>query len=220
MSTRSGQRRKSGAGRKTLALGTIAATTAAVAGCDDGGSRLREFKTVGACQSAGFSSYICEQQYNEALGKHLRQAPRYQSEASCEQVFGADKCREISPTTQQAAAAARARQDGGAANQTSGAAAEAPQASYFAPLLTGFMVAQALRSVSSPYAYYSWRRDYPGYSSTPIYTNRSGKTVTARQGRSGRPPVVRPANVNTRTVARRGFGGRGSSRGFGRSWGG
>ncbi|MEO0729642.1 MAG: DUF1190 domain-containing protein [Pseudomonadota bacterium] len=211
--------RKSSTGRKTLALGTIAATTAAVAGCDDGSSKLREFKTVGDCQAAGFSSFICERQYGEALARHVRQAPRYETKAACETVFGKDGCSEMSGVTGQ-----RWRRtpntSGGVSAGGNATTEQQPQTTFFAPLLTGFMMAQALRSVSSPHAYYSWRRDYPTYSSTPIYTNRSGKSVTARQGRGTRPPVVRPANVNTRTVSRRGFGGRSSSRGFRRSWGG
>jgi len=198
------RRRKSAATRRTLALGTIAATGVVVAGCGDGGDRVQTFANIDACQKAGFSKYICDVQYQEALARHLRNAPRYGTKEACEKVFGPNKCYET-----KGAAQTLSNWQPTAQNQ------QTQSTSTFLPFLSGFMVAQSLRSISSSYGYYRWRNDYPGYYSEPIYRNRTGETVTARRGRAGRPATVRPANVNTRTVSRRGFGGRSSRRGWG-----
>jgi len=191
-------RRKSALSRKTLALGTIAATGLGVAACDDGSSGSKVFSSINDCTRGGYSQFVCDREYNAALSRHERQAPRFDSREKCESQFGDNRCEQRSGSSTD--------------NRTTG------NSSYFTPLLTGFLVAQALQSVRSPHGYYTWRSRYNDYDPSPIYRNRRGERVTTvRSGRgSSARTTTRPVNVNTRTVSRRGFGGRS----FRRSWGG
>lgn len=186
-------RRKSSRTRKSLALGTIAATGLTVAACEDNSSQARLFGSIADCNRAGFSELVCEREYDDARQRHAQNAPKFKTEPECEEQFGQNRC---APTTQPA----------GNTTQT-----------VFAPLLTGFLVSQALYGVRSSRAYYTYRTGFPDYYSQPVYRDRRGRDVTtARQGSgSAARTVTRPVNVNTRTVARRGFGGRSSSRGWG-----
>lgn len=187
-------RRKSSTARKSLALGTIAATGLTVAACEDSSSKNRFFTSVPDCMRAGFSQFVCDREYNDARERHARNMPKFETEAKCEAAHGVNRC---APTT-----------------QTTGTA----QTTMFAPLLTGFLVTQALYGVRSPSAYYTYRSGFPDYYSEPVYRTRRGGYVTrGREGTGASARTVnRPVNVNTRTVARRGFGGRS----FGRGWGG
>lgn len=192
------RRRKSSVSRKSLALGTIAAAGLTVAACDNAPSD-QVFKSISDCNKAGFSAFVCEKEYNEARARHAKTAPKFNTSDACEKQFGNNKCMVHS-----------------APGSTAGNGASS---NFYTPLLTGFLVSQALQRVRTPYAYYNYRSSYPGYYSTPIYRDRGGRTVTSVRSGSGASAktVSRPVNVNTRTVARRGFGGRSSSS---RGWGG
>ena len=193
------RRRKSSASRKSLALGTIAAAGLTVAACDDSPDTSRVFKSVADCRQSGYSEFVCDKEYNEAIGRHAKTAPKFKTSDECEKQFGANKCMVHSTPV------------------TSGNATTS--SNFYTPLLTGFLISQALQSVRSPYDYYNYRSSYPGYYSTPIYRDRGGRTVTRVRTGTGTSAktVSRPVNVNTRTVTRRGFGGRSYSR---RGWGG
>ncbi|MEN2494441.1 MAG: hypothetical protein TECD_00340 [Hyphomicrobiaceae bacterium hypho_1] len=184
------KRRKSSHLRKTLAFGTIAVATVMNVGCSNGVGKMRTFKSVEHCIKAGFTAYICNNQYNKALSHHLQHGPRYNSLSECEKIFGNLGCERI-----------RQPRNG----------------SSFMPLLTSFMVARSLRNIASDYVYHRWQRNFLGYSPIPIYRNRSGANVMARRAQLGRPAIVRPTNVYTRTVTRGGFGERYHMSG---SWGG
>lgn len=192
------RRRKSSMTRKSLALGTIAAAGLTVAGCDDGGDSNQVFKSISDCGQAGFSSFVCEKEYNEARARHAKTAPKFNTSDACEKQFGSNKCMVHSVPV--------------ASGSTT------TSSNFYTPLLTGFLVSQALQRVRTPHAYYSYRSTYPDYYSTPLYRDRGGRTVTSVRSGSGAKAktISRPVNVNTRTVARRGFGGRSySSRGWG-----
>ncbi|MCE7026946.1 DUF1190 domain-containing protein [Jiella avicenniae] len=176
-----------------LTLGTIAATGMVLYGCGDDTPQDVAFSTPQQCADAGIDAQICEAEYQQALQKHLAEAPHYASLQECEAAIGEGKC----------------FQAGGGQNsagQTSGSGS-----GFFVPFMTGYLISSALSNLSSYGAYRDYRYS-SGYSSTPIYRNRAGDSLTSTI--EGGKSVSRPVNVNTRTVSRSGFGGRSSSRGF------
>ena len=179
--------------RQALMLGSLAAT-ATLAGCGEPEPANRLFTSVDNCLSAGFSQAVCEGEYQQALARHVEEAPRFDSQAVCENEFGEGRCSEIEPGTQAA----------GGATQ-----------SFFVPFLTGYLVSSALSRIGTYAAYNSYLRANPTYRPDPIYRTRGGAPVTVGRGGGGTEPVLRPVNQNTRTVSRQGFGGRSFGRGFG-----
>ena len=187
------RRRYAPRARQALALGSLAAT-ATLAGCGEPAPENRLFTSVDNCISAGFSEAVCEGEYQTALQRHAAEAPRFDDQAVCEAEFGEDRCTEVAPGTPAA----------GGASQ-----------SFFMPFLTGYLVSSALSRVGSYAAYNTFLRSNPSYRPDPIYRSRAGVPVTVGRDAVTNRPTVRPVNQNTRTVARRGFGGRGFGRGFG-----
>ena len=201
-------RRFAGRRRQRLALGGLAASAAvALTGCDSTPDfQTAQFTTLSECTSAGFPSSVCQAGYNAAYLEHQRTAPKFASQEACEKEWGSGHC---------------APQIAGAGPDLSSAAlagVPAPSASagsIFMPAIAGFLVSQALQQ-----RYYD-RGDididyYGGYSSyrgSPIYRTRTGTPVTIGGG-SGGKSVMTPVNVNTRTVAQNGFGGRSFSRSY------
>lgn len=197
------RRRLSGRKPPILALGTIASTLA-LSGCGEDPPTDVLFTSVEQCVSSGMDRQVCQASYQDAMQAHVANAPRFDGRAACEAEFGAGQCAE-QPTT------ATPSNTGGTG-------------SFFTPFLAGYVLSSAINNISD---YYSYRRrqevsgSYPG--ATPIYRNRSGQAVTTTVGVGGSRPgsaitpqrqTTKPVNVNTRTVARQGFGGR-SSIGFG-----
>ena len=193
-SARPGERRRyAPRARQALALGSLAAT-ATLAGCGEPAPENRLFTSVDNCISAGFSQAVCEGEYQTALQRHVAEAPRFDGQAVCEAEFGEGRCTEVAPGTPAAAGASQ---------------------SFFVPFLTGYLVSSALSRIGSYAAYNTFLRSNPTYRPDPIYRSRSGVPVTVGRDAVTNRPTVRPVNQNTRTVARRGFGGRGFGRGFG-----
>ncbi|WP_105432380.1 MULTISPECIES: DUF1190 domain-containing protein [Neorhizobium] len=193
-------------GRKTpiLALGTIAASTIVLSGCGEDPPSDVMFTSVDQCVSSGMDRQVCQASYQDAMRAHLANAPRFNGRTACETEFGAGQCVE---------------QPANSVPSSTGGSG-----SLFVPFLTGYVLSSAINNIGD---YYNYRRrqEESGYysGSTPIYRNRSGQTVTTTVGTGGSrndtaiaPPrqSTKPINVNTRTVARQGFGGR-SSFGFG-----
>jgi uncharacterized protein YgiB involved in biofilm formation len=84
--------------------------------------------------------------------------------------------------------------------------------SVFVPLLAGFVLSRAMQRDYMGRGYVS---NYGGsYYGSPIYRGRAGNTVTLSKDSMGNITKA-PVNVNTRTAAKSGFGGRGMSRSFG-----
>ncbi|MBY4609289.1 DUF1190 domain-containing protein [Rhizobium sp. 9T] len=192
------RRRKSGHRRPFLALGTIAASTLALSGCGDQTPSEVMFTSVDQCVASGMDRQVCQAGYQDAMRAHLAAAPRFDGMAACEAEYGKGQC-----TEQQASAVP---------NNTGGSG------SFFTPFLAGYMLSSALNNISD-YSDYRRRQEAGGsyYGSTPIYRNRSGQTLTTTVRSGGADSVtapsrqsVKPVNVNTRTVARQGFGGRSS----------
>jgi len=191
MDDRPPRRRFVSGARPRLALGGLAAAaTISLGGCDSPDLQPAEFTSVAQCTAAGYAQQLCDAGYNAAFLEHQRSAPKFTSLNACQQEWGSTSC---VPAT-------------GVANGTSAG-------SVFVPLLAGFVLSQALQQ-----RYYDtgeididYYGGYGGYRGSPIYRNRTGRTVTV--DRSGGTTKMTPVNVNTRTVAASGFGGRGMSRG-------
>jgi len=184
--------------RPRLVLGGLAAAAGmSLAGCDRSEDyRQAEFTSVRACEQAGFDREVCDAGYSAAAQTHQETAPRFSSRDTCEQEWGTGQC-----------APALAGSDSG----PTAAAAPSASGNVFVPMLAGFVISQALQQ-----RYYSGGYiggGFSRYGGEPIYRNRTGSTVTLDRS-SGRS-VATPVNVNTRTVASRGFGGRSMSRGGG-----
>ncbi|KKC34088.1 DUF1190 domain-containing protein [Devosia psychrophila] len=193
------RRRFIGGRSPLLALGTIAASSLALAGCAGEAPAEVMFTTAEQCIQAGMDQQVCQTGYQDAVQAHLTNAPRFDGLAACEAEYGEGQC-----------TAAPAQADGGGGT------------GFFMPFLAGYMMSSALNNMG---AYNNYRRDRElnGYANgaSPIYRNRSGQTLTPTVGRPNGTAIVpnratmQPVNVNTQTVARQGFGGRSTGMGFG-----
>ena len=194
--TTTSRKRYSARRPQTLALGSIAAAGVGLAGCGDNFEGDYAFNTVQECVEQGVERDICEAEYQTALTEHAQSAPRFTTREECEAEYGVGKCNVVDNVS-----------DNG------------QQRSFFVPFLTGYLVSSAVRDLTSYGAYRSYRAENTSYSSSPIYRNRAGRTVTTVRDPATNRPVTKPLNQNTRTVSRQGFGGRGYGR-SGRGWGG
>ncbi|MUZ73494.1 DUF1190 domain-containing protein [Agrobacterium vitis] len=190
------RRRLSGRTPPILALGTIAASSLLLSGCGEDAPTERTFTSVDQCISQGMDREVCQTAYQDAVKAHMANAPRFDGMAACEAEYGAKQCvQQTAPNT------------GG----TGGG-------SFFMPFMAGYLLSSTINNIGD---YNRYRREetqgrsYSGGSfggGTPIYRDRSGQTVTINKGRDTilAPSSSKPANVNTRTVSRQGFGGRSS----------
>lgn len=196
---RPANRRFASPARTRLALGSIAAAASVgLAGCDDTPPNLQDahFTTVSECVRAGFPDRLCEGSYNAAWQEYVDTAPKFNTLQSCQQDWGDQQCAPLgsyAPT----------------GNVTTAG-------EVFVPLLAGFVVSQALQRRYYDDNDFVFINGSGGYRGSPIYRNRSGGTVVIDRGTSPTAKAIaKPVNVNTVTVARSGFGGKSSSRGFG-----
>lgn len=149
------------------------------------------FGTVEECRDAGRSLEACNAAYQAALADNRANAPRFGDQQSCEERYGVDQC--------------VPRGGGGGGG-------------FFTPLLTGFIIGQALNR--GGYGGRAFYRDRYGYDTLAGGGRLSRDYVTGRT-RVGAdafgPPATRqaPARVQSRSgvVSRGGFGGGG--RGYG-----
>ncbi|MUO80616.1 DUF1190 domain-containing protein [Agrobacterium vitis] len=187
------RRRLSGRTPPILALGTIAASSLLLSGCGEDAPTERTFTSVDQCISQGMDREVCQTAYQDAVKTHMANAPRFDGMAACEAEYGAKQCvQQTAPNT------------GGTGS-----------GSFFMPFMAGYLLSSTINNIGD---YYRYQREatqgssYGGGGSTPIYRNRSGQTVTINKGRDTilAPSSSKPANVNTRTVSRQGFGGRSS----------
>lgn len=147
----------------------------------------QQFSTVAQCEATGMSKEQCETAYKQALADNEANAPRFNDRQSCEERYGVEQC--------------VPRNNG----------------SFFTPLLTGFIIGQALNGGFGGRGYY---RDRYG-ADTLTGGGRLGRDYVTGRTRVGSdafgPPATRqaPARVQSRSgvVSRGGFGGGG--RGYG-----
>ncbi len=176
-------------------------------GCDDANEtrdvsrdsgatvEARAFRNVAECAaSAEFTQAQCQAAYTQAQQASSTNAPQFASQQSCEQQFGAANCVQR--------------------NNSSGG-------SFFTPLLTGFLVGQAVSNLTNG-----------GFRGVPMYRDRDGGYLSGsgypvtRDYYTGRtqmrtdsfdaPRAGAPPRMQSRSsvISRGGFGGWGG-RGFG-----
>ena len=189
--------------RLTL-MSAAAATT--LAGCGETPPAAPPaFTTVQDCVVGGFPEAECRSAYEEAFKSHLDRAPRFTSRNECESKVDVDHCVEA-PVR----------------------APDGSTTSVFVPLMAGYLLGRAMapppqQTSGSSGGYVGGGGGYRG---TPIYRSRDypesfrdgGNLQTSRQGGSNVSTAPsRPANINTTTVSRSGFGSSGSSFGGGSS---
>ena len=186
---------------RRVALTTLtAAGVAAVQACNsaDWGEEpsvdAQPFASVAECEQSGqVPASTCQQAYGEALANHEQSAPRFESQALCEEEFGTGRCQ---PRI-------------------------AGSNSFWMPILAGFMIGRMMdRNDRYYYRYGPLYRSYRsggwysgGAYGGPLYHTGSGW----RAGRSAfeRPTSSPPIRSRSATSKRGGFGSR--SRG---GWGG
>lgn len=196
------RRRLSGRKSPLLALGTIAVSSLALAGCAGEPPGEVLFTSVDQCIQGGMNQQVCEAGFQDAMQAHLTSAPRFDGLAACEAEYGEGQC---------TSAPATANNNGGGGG------------SFFMPFLAGYMMSSALNNLTDYGNYRRLRQDQGyAYGTSPIYRNRSGQTLAPGSSRNANGTAIapgrqtlQPVNVNTRTVARQGFGGRSSGLGFG-----
>ncbi|MEH6416125.1 DUF1190 domain-containing protein [Pseudomonas sp. CGJS7] len=184
------------------------AMPAALVGCDDDPSGKILTSREECSVQTEISREECEKAYSQALIEHEKIAPRFQSEQQCNEQFGA--CQPLP------------------AQYANG------QQGSFIPPMTGFLVGYALsQAMSGGRSYYHiggvspLYRDYRsggylrpdgkqvGTSSGTVYGKSAGDTALP-----ARAMTVSRAGFGSSAAARGGFGGRSSSSGSSRGWGG
>jgi len=180
-------------GRKPplLALGTIAAGGLALSGCGNEPADDTLFTSPAQCIEAGVDNDICNAEYQAALSQHLRDAPKFDGLSACEAEYGAGRC--MSAAREQA---------GGSGS-----------GSVFLPFMTGYLISSAVQRLTNYNSYGTYVSGGSYARPTPIFTGRNGTTYRSDPVIGNQTATPRPANVNTRTVSRSGFGGLSSGRG-------
>lgn len=178
---------------RTLVLTTLmAGAGVSLTACEGGDSAGKpvdavSYTSVAECRAAGaLPADQCEAAFKQAQTDNEKVAPRFEDRQTCEEQYGAAQC------------------------------APRNNGSFFTPLLTGFIVGQALGG---------------GFRGAPMYRDRNGDYFGGAGGRitrdyvSGRtqvgsnafnPAAQTPARVQSRSsvISRGGFGGS-VGRGFG-----
>ena len=171
---------------RTIVLTTLMAGTGiSLTACDgDGGQQVdaKSYTSVAECRSAGaVPADQCAAAFAQAQNANAENAPRFGDRRTCEEQYGVAQC--------------VPRNNGG----------------FFTPLLTGFIVGQALNSMG-------------GYRGAPMYRDRNGDyfggagarisrdyvTGRTRVGSDAFNPAARaPTRIQSRSsvISRGGFGG-------------
>lgn len=179
---------------KTIVLTTLMAGTGiSLTACDGGGGQqvdARSYTSVAECRAAGaVPADQCQAAFAQAQKANGENAPRFGDRGTCEEQYGVAQC--------------VPRNNG----------------SFFTPLLTGFIVGQALGNMG-------------GYRGAPMYRDRNGAyfggagapisrdyvTGRTRVGSDAFNPAARaPTRIQSRSavISRGGFGGGFGGGGFG-----
>ncbi|EJL30687.1 putative integral membrane protein [Caulobacter sp. AP07] len=151
----------------------------------------KTFASLADCKSSGdMTAEQCDTAYAQAQKDAAANAPKFGDQQSCEERYGVDQC------------VPRSSQGGG---------------SFFTPLLTGFIVGQALSNMGGGYRGAPMYRDRDGtyYSGSGYPLSRdyvTGRT-RVRSDSFDAPEARAPARVQSRSsvISRGGFGGGGRS---------
>lgn len=193
---------------RSAAAGLTAIGSAAMlSGCDPSPEQLSRqqfgaptevaaFTSVTECTASGdYTRQQCEDAQRTANNDDNRAAPRFADQDVCEQQFGGGSC--------------VVRTDG--------------NRSFFAPLLTGFLIGQLANGGGYRYGgLYRDRRDNRYYTGSGAWLYNGGYGGRGYRYQVGSRAITTPvttSRIQTRSsvVSRGGFGGRASSRG---GWGG
>ena len=206
MTTPISPRRKRSAAAGLTAIGAAAM----LGGCDASPEELSRqqfgeptqvaaFQSIAECVATGdFTQQQCTDAQKTAQTDDQKAAPRFADQQTCEEQFGAASCQQRF------------------ANDGSG--------SFFTPLLTGFLIGQALNGGGYNYrGLYRDRRDNRYYTGGGAWLYNGGYGGRGYRYQVGSRAITAPVTtqrIQTRSsvVSRGGFGGRASSRGGG--WGG
>lgn len=182
---------------RAVALTTLTAVgTVTLQGCDDAPlAEAQLYQSVAECVASGIDATECQQAEAQARADYLNDAPRFENRQLCEEGFGAGQCEPLA--------------SGGG--------------SFWAPLLGGFLIAQAIdgvdididrrkrkyapvyRSTVGGGGYY-----YGGSNYGPMSRTSSGRYGFDQQALNR--PVSAPRVQSRADVASRGgFGGRARS---------
>ncbi|MDI1363581.1 MAG: DUF1190 domain-containing protein [bacterium] len=154
----------------------------------------RTFVSLDECKASGdFTAQQCETTLAQAQKDSAQNAPKFNDQQSCEERYGVDQC------------VPRSSQGGG---------------SFFTPLLTGFIIGQALNNMGGGYRGAPMYRDrdgaYYGGSGYPLSRDYvTGRTRVRSESFNLPSRAEAPTRVQSRSsvISRSGFGG-------GRSFGG
>ncbi|MFT4252358.1 MAG: DUF1190 domain-containing protein [Caulobacter sp.] len=190
--------------------GLMAGSAFTLVACDDPGSATQwgdppaavsgqkvdasSFANLDECKASGdFTADQCQTAYDEAQKASAENAPKFSDQQSCEERYGVDQC------------VPRSQANGG---------------SFFTPLLTGFIIGQALENMGNRYRVAPMYRDRDGtyYSGSGYPISRdylSGRSRVRTDSFDAPSRYDAPARVQSRSsvISRGGFGG--GSRGFG-----
>lgn len=196
-----------------MALTSLMAGSAfTLAACDDPGSATQwgdnppaaasgknvdasSFASLDECKASGdFTADQCQTAYDEAQKASAENAPKFSDQQSCEERYGVDQC------------VPRSQANGGG--------------SFFTPLLTGFIIGQALNNMGGGYRGAPMYRDRDGtyYSGSGYPVSRdylSGRSRVRQDSFDAPSRYEAPARVQSRSsvISRGGFGG--GSRSYG-----
>lgn len=152
----------------------------------------RTFTSLDECKASGdFTAQQCETTLAQAQKDSAENAPKFSDQQSCEERYGVDQC------------VPRSGQNG----------------SFFTPLLTGFIIGQALNNMGGGYRGAPMYRDrngtYYGGSGYPLSRDYVTGRTQVRSESFDAPRADAPTRVQSRSsvISRGGFGG-------GRSFGG
>ncbi len=184
-----------------------AATATSLAACDgEPPAPPAAFTTVQDCALGGFPNAECQTAYDDAQKAHLANAPRFASLEECRKAVDVDNCVETPVRT-----------------------ADGRTSNVFMPLMAGYLIGNLLNQRQIPPQ--QQQQSSSGYSGgggggrgAPLYRSREyagtfrdgGNLATSKSGNTISAPS-RPANINTTTISRSGFGSSSSSFGSGSS---
>ena len=208
MTDQAQQRRRLRSGSLVL-TGLMAGTAMSISACDGSPAAsawgdnppaatrevdARTFASLDDCKKAdGMTAQQCDTAYAQAQKDSTANAPKFSDQQSCEERYGVDQC------------VPRSQNGGG---------------SFFTPLLTGFIVGQALSNMGGGYYGAPMYRDrsgtYYGGSGYPLSRDYVTGRTRVRADSFDAPAMHAPSRVQSRSavISRGGFGG------GGHGWGG
>ena len=175
--------------------GLIAGSGISLTACDGdvGGKPVdaQSYTSVAECRSAGAIPAVqCDAAFEQAKTDAAKTAPRFEDKQTCEEQFGAAQCEPR--------------------NNGSGG-------SFFTPLLTGFIVGQALSNMGGGYhgapMYRGRDGTFYGGSGYPLSRDYVTGRTRVRTDSFNAPEMRAPTRVQSRSsvISRGGFGGSGRS---------